>query len=158
MSTDYVVPLSGVACPIAGSSVHVTGMLARQAAAPLNIAGTYTITGTWTNTGAGLPPLSGTTNATRVRTQAAGSSAIRSTVTTTSGGPTYTCLGPIIGNMVYGTCNGVSANGVVTYVISGVGTVSAGPPVTVSMSTQGTIQNDPGNYTATTGTSLETRQ
>jgi hypothetical protein len=145
---------TGGSCASVGATVTIPGStLQKQSGAPLNIAGTYSYSGSWTNTGPGLQPISGTNTGTRVRSQAAGSSAVSSTLTITNGA-TYNCLGPIIGNTVYGHCNGV--NGTTTYSIDGVGTVNIGPPLTISINTQGSIYNDPGHYTTSTGTASET--
>jgi hypothetical protein len=136
-------------CPSAGDQVSVGVTVTELDAPPMNVSGTYRHEGTWTNTGPGVPPISGTNTGTRVRTQAAGSSTVYSTVAI-DGGTTSTCRAAIIGNVLHGRC--LDPSGTLT---SGVGTVTVGPPMTISIVTQRPLFGGP--YTQSSGTVVETR-
>ncbi len=145
---------TGAACPSKGMTIAVQNSpLTKRSGPPRNIAGTYARVTSWTQGGPTVSTISGTSTGTVVRTQAASSSAVQSTVTS-SGGAVHNCLGVVVDDELHGYCKGT--NGSVVILSNGSGTISSGSPVTIHTTTQSTLQNA-GAYTWQTSTSDDTR-
>lgn len=148
-ANTYAFEWIGDCGPAAGTRVEVSVTATRQDAPPVNVAGTYQHVSTWTITGPTVEPVSGEQVGTRVRTQAAGSSTVSSTLTIDGGG-TSTCRGPIVGNTVHGSCR--APDGAIT---GGTATVNAGTsPLVLSTASQRPLYGGP--YTLSTSTGTET--
>lgn len=144
---------TGAACPSKGVTIAVQNSpLTKRSGPPRNIAGTYARVTSWTQGGPTVSTISGTSTGTVVRTQAAGSSAVHSTVTS-SGGAVHNCLGVVVDDEAYSYCKGT--NGSVVIISNGLGTLSSGSPLTIHTTVNSTLQNA-GAYTWQNSTNDDT--
>ncbi len=151
MTSTWTGTFVGANCP--GLTVEAHATYTRESAPPLDVSGTWSSTGNWTNTGPGLPPVSGTSSGTKVRTQT-GSRVIATN--TGSTGSTTSCKGVIIGNTIYASCLNTST----PCVQSGSSTVTvnaSASPMTDTATNAFNLAGACGGYTALTGSTSGTR-
>jgi hypothetical protein len=146
LDTSYT--WTGTTCQNAGEAVLLLhSPLTRRTGPGRNIAGSYTRSTSYTMTGPGKAPSTGTNTGTAVRTQIPGSSLVHNDVTMVNG-TTHTCKGIVISDVTYGSCYGYSADRTIRYNSVAQGTVTVGPPIDVDAISTTTIVNDPNGYTS----------
>jgi hypothetical protein len=154
LTTQWSGTEAGSNCPTAGYTVTGTTTLTQQIAPTLSVAGTWdsSYIQTINLTGGGASVENDT--ATKVRTQTG--TAVFTSATTTSTGATYTCVGPLIGDVYYAYCEG--SNGACTFHTSQ-DTVTFDPntsPTTATVAFGWTFGSACGGKTTSTGTGTET--
>jgi hypothetical protein len=147
---DTTYQWTGATCQSAGQTIQLLhSPVTRRTGPGRNIAGSYVRTSSYTETGPGKNPYTGSNTGTAARTQVPGSSLVRNDVTMTNG-TTHTCKGIVISDVGYSSCYGFNVDRTIRYNSVAQGTITAGPPIDVDSISTTTIIGDPNGYTSMT--------